>query len=256
MIQEYLEYDNRKLFLAKHSPDNPSSVVVLLSGLGYTKNEYAYFYSKLARKLSNVQAIIQFDYSGHGDSDGDFSDATVPVLVQDVKSVIRYCKLQYPNLPLTIISHGIGTWIVPYCDLEIDKWIVWNPVFTIPYRFIEKIINGISPDEYIEIADLPCFEMPSESRLFFEMLGSDWWNVLRGERFSKKQIITIQELKSNVLLDYMKNINSLHFLYGFRWKYMNRKESETYIFPREDDFVRSPLGQEWAIERIDSILMP
>jgi pimeloyl-ACP methyl ester carboxylesterase len=257
MIQQYWIVNGRRLFLAKHIPQTPVGVVLLLPGLGFSKNEHAYFYSKLARSICSDQLVIQLDYTGHGDSDGDFCDATVPVLIEDVSAIIEHCNHAYPEYPLTIVSRGIGTWLVPYSAQRINSWIVWNPAFTIPSSFIGRIAGSSGKaDGLIEIADLPCSVAPAEARLFFAALGSDWWNILRGERFSLRQLESFRMLNPQILQTYMDGIDQLHFIHGSKWRYMNRRQANRIIYPGEEDFSVSPAAQDWAIGEIARLLSP
>ncbi|MBD2847466.1 alpha/beta hydrolase [Paenibacillus sp. IB182496] len=256
MIQQYWinnHYGLRIFMTTNCATLEPQGVVLTLSGLGFSKNERAYFYSKLSRRLSQNYIVVQFDYTGHGDSDGDFSDATVPVLIEDVLTIVKHIETKYQDYPINIISRGIGTWLVSYLSCKINQWVVWNPALTMPHQFIEKVLTSNVNGEPIEISDLPCSNMPAEARLFFEALGSDWWNVLRGERFSVLQLQSLRTLVSQKLHAYMDDIEHLHFLCGSKWKYLNRRKENLITCPGEDDFSFSPMQQEWAIEKIKQL---
>ena len=55
----------------------------------------------------NGQAFVRFDYSGHGESAGDFSDCTISQWLDDVHHVIKHCAHE----PVILVGSSMGGWL-------------------------------------------------------------------------------------------------------------------------------------------------
>lgn len=252
MDQHYFQVNNHKLLVASSIPSHPQAVVVLLSGFGQTKNEYAFFYTKLTRQLEMRSiATYQYDYFGCGDSDGELHEATFQLLVNDAKQFMCFISNKHANLPLIIISRGIGTWISATLDIAISLWIIWNPVSSTPSSVIQELLAN-HPEELIEIADLPHFDSSLKWKLFYEGLGNDWW-LLRGELFSRQQLSSLLSLELKALNNAISNTECVLLLAGAAWKYYRHRDDKAIAYKKHPylaAFHLTPDGQEWAMEQI------
>ncbi|MFT6084636.1 MAG: pimeloyl-ACP methyl ester carboxylesterase [Alphaproteobacteria bacterium] len=83
-------------------------VVVFLSGYrSDMQGQKARYVDDLARKYNFD--YLRFDYSGHGESGGDFMDLTLSDWITDAQEVIEYNFSQYR--PLILVGSSMGGWI-------------------------------------------------------------------------------------------------------------------------------------------------
>lgn len=96
------------------SDTRPHAVVQIIHGMA----EYAARYLPFARYLcENGFAVFLHDHIGHGasvsspDMLGYFGENGAQTFVQDAKTVAELAKQLYPDLPLFVIGHGMGSLI-------------------------------------------------------------------------------------------------------------------------------------------------
>lgn len=106
-------------------------IVQISHGMAENKERYLEFMEFLAQ---NGYASIIHDHRGHGKSViqkedlGYFYDKKAEYIVEDLKQVTDYIKEQYPNKPLILFGHSMGSMVVrkyiKKYDSEIDKLVV------------------------------------------------------------------------------------------------------------------------------------
>lgn len=92
--------------LSNPTNDKDELVVIIAHGFSSSKNTDSY---ELFEKLFNKHeiSVFRFDFWGHGESDGEFSDITISEAVDDVKNAISFLKkLGYSNIGLVGSSFG------------------------------------------------------------------------------------------------------------------------------------------------------
>ena len=125
-------YDNLPIKGFILEPDvEKKGIVQILHGMIEFKERYLPF-AKYLCTYGYVVACI--DQRGHGESVlseadwGWFKDTEGEAFVEDAKQVSDYLKAEYPNLPLTLLGHSMGSMIVrcytAKYDDNIDKLIV------------------------------------------------------------------------------------------------------------------------------------
>lgn len=117
------------------SPDGePSGIVQISHGMSEHKERYEPFMEFLAQ---NGLASVIHDHRGHGASVRELSDLgyfyteKTEALVEDLYAVTKWAKKRWPNVPLTLFSHSMGT-LVARCylkshDDELDRLILCGP---------------------------------------------------------------------------------------------------------------------------------
>ena len=109
----------------------PKGIVQLVHGMCEYKDRYQPFMEFLCK---NGYIVECHDHRGHGDSAqraedrGYFNDFKANAIVQDAIQITEYLRGQYPNLPLTLFGHSMGSMVVR-CYIQehddlIDKLIV------------------------------------------------------------------------------------------------------------------------------------
>lgn len=104
--------DGYNLSLTVFAAKNPKSNVLVVHGMQEHKERYEGFASFLQEHGYNV---VTSDLRGHGnnapklshiaDKDGD------KLIIQDQKKITEYIEEQFPNLPIYILAHSMGTMI-------------------------------------------------------------------------------------------------------------------------------------------------
>ena len=106
-------------------------VLQILHGMCEFKERYQTFMQRFA---DNGYVVVCHDQRGHGDSVlcaedlGYFYDNTGKAIVEDAAQVTEYIQENYPNLPITLFGHSMGS-MVARCYLRehddlIDKAII------------------------------------------------------------------------------------------------------------------------------------
>lgn len=109
----------------------PKGIIQIVHGMC----EYKGRYEEMMEYFANRGYIaVAHDQRGHGETAKDsadlgwFGDKTGEAIVEDAVAVTREIKKRYPNLPLTLFGHSMGSMVVRCYlqkhDTEIDKLIV------------------------------------------------------------------------------------------------------------------------------------
>ena len=97
-----IDGDHGKLDAVMHTPDNLSKypMVIIMHGFG-DKKEFELLVELSKALEAQGIASIRFDFNGHGQSEGEFYEMTIPNEIEDAKKVFNYVR----NLPeVTTIS--------------------------------------------------------------------------------------------------------------------------------------------------------
>jgi pimeloyl-ACP methyl ester carboxylesterase len=97
-MQTYIELEvNGKILRGYfHKPQGEAKdIVVMFHGFTGHKNENSYMFRTLSRMLeAESVASLRFDFSGSGDSDGDFKDMTYFTELEEAKAILEFaCHL-------------------------------------------------------------------------------------------------------------------------------------------------------------------
>lgn len=125
------DFDGLELHGTLLVPQNPKAVLQVLHGMCEFKERYAEFTSYFAE---NGYVVVCHDHRGHGDSvkaeedRGFFYDKSSRAIVDDAALVTRYVKTRFPDLPVYLFGHSMGS-MVARCYLQryddlIDKAVI------------------------------------------------------------------------------------------------------------------------------------
>lgn len=128
-------YDGLILETAIFEPSGePKAVVQFAHGMSEHKERYFEFMEFLAQ---NGYACIIHDHRGHGASvkakgdHGYFYTEDISAIVDDMHEVTKLAKNEYPNIPVYIYSHSMGTLVarnyLKKYDAEISKVVLSGP---------------------------------------------------------------------------------------------------------------------------------
>ena len=135
-------------------------ITILAHGFGGDKN---WQLMKLVSDSLQMHGIasIRFDFNGHGESEGDFKDMTVPNEIEDLKRVVRYAlQLDGCNGKIGLLGHSQGGVVVSMTAGEMNDTISAVTLLAPAAVLREDAIRGntfgvlynpIHPPEYVEL---------------------------------------------------------------------------------------------------------
>lgn len=109
---DYITHNGRKLAYKYHQGKGPT--IVFFPGLmSDMEGSKAVALDEFCR--SRGQAYVRFDYSGHGQSSGEFTDGTIGAWAKDAMAVVA----QVTTGDLILVGSSMGGWIGLLCALEL-----------------------------------------------------------------------------------------------------------------------------------------
>lgn len=118
-----------------HQPSKtPAPCIILFHGFTGSKQEASFLFTKLSRQLENEGlGVIRFDFSGSGDSDGEFQDMTFGGEVNEAVHILRYAQsldwVDSSRISLLGFSMGgaVATQVAKRFPNDIYKLGLWAP---------------------------------------------------------------------------------------------------------------------------------
>lgn len=130
-------------------PDNfNGELIVMFHGFTGNKSEHAYHFRNISRILStNGFASLRLDFSGNGESDGEFKEFTFNTMLDEAKQIIDYA-FNLPNVKEVSLlgfsmGGGISTIMAQIYGNKISKLILWSPAGNILEHIKKYFENGI-----------------------------------------------------------------------------------------------------------------
>lgn len=123
----------------------------LMSSIG--KND-DHIFVKIAKSLYDKGiASVRFDFHGHGESDGDFSDMTVYGEILDAVKILEYTRKLDFATEIYIVGHSqgglVGGMLAGYYREVIDRLVLLAPAATIKTDALNGSCFGQMYDKYI-----------------------------------------------------------------------------------------------------------
>lgn len=140
------------LHLPKLIGDRKVPLIILLHGFVGSKVGEHRLFVKAARYFTEKgYGVFRFDFSGCGESDGDYGDVTVTKQLSEVQAVLDHVatlkRVDANNIIL--IGHSLGGAVASLTaasDSRIRKLILWSPVGR-PYEDIMNILGPCAAKE-------------------------------------------------------------------------------------------------------------
>lgn len=126
--------------------DNKLPVVILCHGFGYFKEEDGLFTEEASRLAAKGYACYYFDFSGCGESAGNYSQTSLTKLAQDLHAVYHYItQLNYiDSSNVSFIGHSFGTCVINAAQITNVKRVVLGGAPFYPYETIKKLFSGFN----------------------------------------------------------------------------------------------------------------
>lgn len=123
----------------------PIYLVVICHGFRGGKENGGKLYTFAEKLRALGLSVLAFDFSGSGQSDGDFTDVTLTRQAEDLREVMAYAKKE-TGLPMILLGRSFGgsTVLAGGCNYpEVVGYIFWStPVH------MESTFAGMIPAEY------------------------------------------------------------------------------------------------------------
>jgi alpha/beta superfamily hydrolase len=140
-----------------HIPEKTTEkipMVCIFHGFTGNKMEPHFVFVKLSRMLAKKGiASVRFDFSGSGESDGDFIDMTISKELEDAKAILNYVKsldfVDTNKIGIVGLSMGgaVGSMLAGDCKNDIKSLCLWAPAGNMG----ELVTSGRSEAEIKEI---------------------------------------------------------------------------------------------------------
>ncbi|WP_052144686.1 alpha/beta hydrolase family protein [Halalkalibacter okhensis] len=179
MTTKAIRFHSNTLSAVIHKPEpdiHPSPTIIFVHGfIGSKVGEHRMFV-KAANYFSNKGFVcFRFDFSGCGESEGDYKDVTVSKQIDELKSAIHYVsqmkEVEINNI--IMIGHSLGgalTALTSYQFPFIKDIILWSPVAN-PYVDITSI-TGKDAEQIAQINGYFDYKGFLLSKSFFNDLKS------------------------------------------------------------------------------------
>ncbi|MBT3057503.1 MAG: alpha/beta hydrolase [Candidatus Thiodiazotropha sp.] len=131
----FFSCDTYRLYGVLHLPDqgDPDHGFVFCHPFAEEKLWAHKVYVSFARELvANGYAVMRFDHYGHGDSEGEFRDATISIYKQDIDAAIKELRSRVPSIEkISLFGFRLGATVAATVSEgrdEIASLIMWEPV--------------------------------------------------------------------------------------------------------------------------------
>lgn len=143
-----LEVDGERLFTIEHLPEQsePTKAYIFVHPFAEEKLWSHRVYVTTARAFCEQGIVVgRFDFRGHGDSDGDYDEASLERHIKDVNAVIEHIKSTNPSVKdIGLLGLRLGASIATLTALsrdDIDELILWDPVLD-GDRYMQEILRS------------------------------------------------------------------------------------------------------------------
>jgi pimeloyl-ACP methyl ester carboxylesterase len=136
-----------------HLPsDCNGKLVIMFHGFTGNKTEHGGHFRDFSRLLERNQiASLRLDFSGNGESDGNFNEFTFDTLISEANLIINYGKALEGIKEIILLGYSMGGAIAAYVSArrtDISKLVLWAPARNITeiiktrYENARKLPNG------------------------------------------------------------------------------------------------------------------
>lgn len=158
----WIDGDHGKLSAIMQVPNGKTSYPLVIICHGFTSNKNEPLLTTLADDLEAAGiASLRFDFNGHGDSEGNFSDMTVLNEIGDAVKVYNYASSLSKVTSISIAGHSQGGVVTSMVAGQLGTNKVKAIALMAPAAVLrddairgnifDKTYDSINPPEYVEI---------------------------------------------------------------------------------------------------------
>jgi exosortase A-associated hydrolase 2 len=146
-VIEFINSSNDKIFTVTHVAENADcrKAFVFIHPFAEEKLWSHRVYVSFARKLAKQGYHVgRFDFSGHGDSGGEFIDSSLENHYVDIEAVINHLKNKYRISDISLFGLRLGaTLAAAYASRngEVNNIVLWDPVLD-GERYMQEILRS------------------------------------------------------------------------------------------------------------------
>jgi len=128
-----------------HLPKNKTDKAIILAhGFNVDKDELGIFVHLANRLQEDGYAVFRFDFSAHGESEGEQIDITITSEIKDLENVIDYVA-NNSYLKIGVLAASFGASIAPLLSQDylnkMSALCLWNPTL----NFDHVLLNPVLP---------------------------------------------------------------------------------------------------------------
>ena len=190
-------------------PENfNGELVVMFHGFTGNKSEHAYHFRNISRIISKEGfASLRMDFSGNGESDGEFSEFTFDTMFSEAKQIINFAfdyeGVKKVSLLGFSMGGGVSTIMAQEFGNKISKLILWSPAGNIIDLIKKRFENGV--------------ELENGNKLtagYFELSKEMYASVTNGKY---NPMENLDKFTNPVLLVHGRNDMSVNYLISMRY---------------------------------------
>lgn len=145
--------------------EHNGDVVIMYHGFTGNKTEHACHFRNLSRLLADINiSSLRMDFSGNGESDGEFKDFTFDTMMEEANLIFDFVKEQKETKRIIVLGFSMGGAVAAMIASkrydEISKMVLWSPAGNI----LEKIKTIFENGEKLENGNVQMgtFELSKE----------------------------------------------------------------------------------------------
>ncbi len=146
-MSEKISIENQygeKLVGLKQVPEGRYPAVILVHGFHVTKSESGMFDKIETLLTENGFGVFRFDFSGCGESQGDYSETTLTKLISDLNTIIEHVKSQDITW-LGILGQSLGGLVTILTQPKADAMVIMNTPSNPKQNLIKYFGDGYNP---------------------------------------------------------------------------------------------------------------
>ncbi|ODB97000.1 hypothetical protein A3196_09630 [Candidatus Thiodiazotropha endoloripes] len=143
-----LEIDGERLFTIEHFPKQtePTKAYIFVHPFAEEKLWSHRVYVTTARAFCDQGMLVaRFDFRGHGDSDGDYDEASLKRHLTDISTVVDHVKKANPSIKhIGLFGLRLGATLATLTALsrgDIEELILWDPILD-GDRYMQEILRS------------------------------------------------------------------------------------------------------------------
>lgn len=251
-------------------------LVVTLAGFGQAMSEKNYLHSTLRKHLvlNHNHTVLQFDYRGHGDSEGELGDVCLDTMVADAFSVIHTFLARATYRLVVLIGHALGgliaSQVAPKLEeafsLPIQIVMVSPVVQKLPQShevFAQEVLSLLEKEQKVD-SQILCPGYDYQTFADFDMRQVEYFTRLGAYMlYLHGQCISFRFLKQLDRLDPAQLIRSCKYPLTF---FIGANEAQdlcsissldhvhTVLIPNVTYFYEHPLAMDFIIDSLGNLI--